>query len=76
MTSPDYHYRNDTKFPYLDEIPEGLDKDTVVKVYNVYGDTRIDLAGNLYWGYYHGMAGDLGEGVIYKWLVLSRKKTK
>ena len=75
MPSPDYHYRNNLPFPYQDSIPEGLDEDTIVKVYNVYGDSVIDLAKNIYWGYYHE-CNDLGEGVVIKWLILSRKKNK
>jgi len=63
--------RRDSSMPFQEW--RAFPPDAIVLVKNAFGDRRIDIAGNLWWGYEEEL-GDIGEGVIVAAKRLDRAK--
>ena len=58
-----FKYRRNSGLPYQNW--NAFPPEAIVLVYNYYGDRKIAIAGDLWWGYEEEL-GDIGEGVIAK----------
>lgn len=67
----DYLFRRDSSTPY--QAWNVFPPEAIVQVENAFGDSRIAVAGSLWWGYGQEL-GSLSEGVIVKARRLDKKK--
>ena len=67
----DFIYRSNSSFPF--QTWNAFPPEAIVLVYNAYGDGKIDIAKNLWWGYEREL-GSIGEGVIVKAKRLDKPK--
>lgn len=63
-------HRRDSSMPYQTWKP--FPPEAIVVVYNAYGDRKVDLAKNLWWGY-EMESNQIGEGVIIRVKRLDRR---